>query len=213
MADSDIEITAGTGTPIDTRTENTNQHHRQVVVIGDPATNAGVATVDGTSGLKVDLGTDNDVTASQSGTWTVQPGNTANTTAWKVDGSAVTQPVSGTVTANLSATDNAVLDSIDTSTASSYITGIGHGVTTVTTAGTDVALAASTACKRVTIQAQTDNTSAVAIGATGVDATIATGNGILLYPGDVFELDIDNLADIFVDSLVNGEGVRYVYFT
>lgn len=31
---------------------------------------------------------------SQSGTWTVQPGNTANTTAWKVDGSAVTQPIS-----------------------------------------------------------------------------------------------------------------------
>lgn len=34
------------------------------------------------------------VAATQSGTWTVQPGNTANTTAWKVDGSAVTQPVS-----------------------------------------------------------------------------------------------------------------------
>jgi hypothetical protein len=34
---------------------------------------------------------------SQSGTWTVQPGNTANTTAWKVDGSAVTQPISGSV--------------------------------------------------------------------------------------------------------------------
>lgn len=31
---------------------------------------------------------------AQGGTWTVQPGNTANTTAWKVDGSAVTQPVS-----------------------------------------------------------------------------------------------------------------------
>lgn len=40
------------------------------------------------------------VAATQSGTWTVQPGNTANTTAWKVDGSAVTQPVSGTVVAN-----------------------------------------------------------------------------------------------------------------
>ncbi len=56
------------------------------------------------------------VNASQTGTWTVQPGNTANTTPWlatinqggnsatvtasnalKVDGSAVTQPVSGTV--------------------------------------------------------------------------------------------------------------------
>src|ERR1043165_6929854 len=34
------------------------------------------------------------VAATQSGTWTVQPGNTANTTAWKVDGSGVTQPVS-----------------------------------------------------------------------------------------------------------------------
>src|SRR5271165_3908794 len=69
------------------------------------------------------------VAATQSGTWTVQPGNTANTTPWlttinqggnsatvtasnalKVDGSAVTQPVSGTVTvtqstaANLNAT-------------------------------------------------------------------------------------------------------------
>lgn len=40
------------------------------------------------------------VAVTQSGTWTVQPGNTANTTAWKVDGSAVTQPVSGTVTSN-----------------------------------------------------------------------------------------------------------------
>lgn len=44
--------------------------------------NGGALTVDGT------------VAATQSGTWTVQPGNTANTTAWKVDGSAVTQPVS-----------------------------------------------------------------------------------------------------------------------
>lgn len=44
------------------------------------------------------------VTANQGGTWTVQPGNTANTTAWKVDGSAVTQPVSGTVSANASQT-------------------------------------------------------------------------------------------------------------
>lgn len=43
------------------------------------------------------------VAATQSGTWTVQPGNTANTTAWKVDGSAVTQPVSiaATVSENL----------------------------------------------------------------------------------------------------------------
>lgn len=80
MADSAVVITSGTGTNIDTRTEATNGNHRQVVVLGDPATNAGVAPVDATAGLKVDLGTDNDIT--------------------------------GTVTANLSATDNAVLDDI-----------------------------------------------------------------------------------------------------
>lgn len=41
---------------------------------------------------------------TQSGTWTVQPGNTANTTAWKVDGSAVTQPVSTPYTAAITMT-------------------------------------------------------------------------------------------------------------
>lgn len=124
-----------------------------------------------------------------------------------------TVTVTGTVTANLSATDNAVLDNIDLATTSKYITGIGHGVTTVTTAGTDVALAGSTACKKVIIQAQTDNTGVIAVGASGVDATIATGTGIILYPGDALEFDIDNLADVYIDSSVNGEGVRYTYFT
>lgn len=74
MADTAIAITAGTGTNVDTRTEGTNGNHRQVVVVGDPATNAGVAPVDGTAGLKVDLGSDNDVTV----TGTVDLGATDN---------------------------------------------------------------------------------------------------------------------------------------
>ncbi len=93
------------------------------------------------------------------------------------------------------------------------VTGIGHGVKVVTTAGTDVVLASSTACKVVIIQAQTDNTSVIAVGATGVDATVATGTGILLYPGEVIVLQVDNLADVYIDSLVNGEGCRYTYLT
>lgn len=64
MADSNVAITQGSGTDIDTRTEATNGHHRQVVVIGDPSTNAGVAPVDATAGVKVDLGADNDVTVT-----------------------------------------------------------------------------------------------------------------------------------------------------
>jgi hypothetical protein len=62
-------------------------------------------------------GAGSNVSATQSGTWTVQPGNTPNTTPWlatlsqsgntaqvtaggalKIDGGAVTQPVSGTLT-------------------------------------------------------------------------------------------------------------------
>jgi hypothetical protein len=55
MADTAVAITAGVGTNIDTRTESTNSNHRQVVVIGDPATNAGVAPVDVTNGLAVQI--------------------------------------------------------------------------------------------------------------------------------------------------------------
>lgn len=77
------------------------------------------ATQSGTWNVGTVTSITNPVSAAQSGTWTVQPGNTANTTPWlasisqggntatvsaanalKVDGSAVTQPVSGTVTAN-----------------------------------------------------------------------------------------------------------------
>lgn len=44
------------------------------------------------------------VAATQSGTWTVQPGNTANTTAWLVTGTGGTFPVTQATAANLNAT-------------------------------------------------------------------------------------------------------------
>ena len=93
------------------------------------------------------------------------------------------------------------------------ITGGADGVTTVSSAGSHVALASSTACKKVDIQAQTDNTGLIAVGFTGVDATEATGTGIILYAGDTYSLEISNLNLIYIDSTVSGEGVRYTYFT
>jgi hypothetical protein len=95
----------------------------------------------------------------------------------------------------------------------SVITGIGHGIKVVAAAGTDEVLAGSTVCKKVTIQAQTDNTGLIAVGAAGVDAAVAAGTGVLLSPGDAFELEADNLSDIYIDSTVTGDGVRYTYFT
>lgn len=53
MADTAVAITAGVGTNVDTRTEATNGNHRQVVVLGDPSVNAGVAPVDATNGLAI----------------------------------------------------------------------------------------------------------------------------------------------------------------
>lgn len=93
--------------------------------------------------------------------------------------------------------------------------GVGHGVKTVTAAGTHEALvASSTPAKIVIVQAQTDNANGVAVGGDAVDATVATGSGILLYAGDwTPPLEIDDLIDVYVDALANGEGVRFIYFT
>jgi hypothetical protein len=185
MADSAVSITAGTGTSIDTRTESTNGNHRQVVVLGDPATNAGVAPVDATAGLKVDLGTDNDVTVSNTvtvSTGLTQPTTPSDTqpisasnlplptgaatsakqpalgtagtpssdvitvqgksgmTAIVVDGSGITQPVNGTVTANIGTSGSLALDATLTGgTAKSVV----RGGTKGTTSAADVTSTAS----------------------------------------------------------------------
>lgn len=55
MADTDISITAGAGTKIDTRTVGAGvDEHRQVVVVGDPATAANVQTVSAGGAALVD---------------------------------------------------------------------------------------------------------------------------------------------------------------
>ncbi len=80
-----------------------------VGTIEDATTRGQRAAVSAGGALKVDASATTQpvsgtVAATQSGTWTVQPGNTANTTAWKVDGSAVTQPVSYATTGSGNAT-------------------------------------------------------------------------------------------------------------
>lgn len=93
-------------------------------------------------------------------------------------------------------------------------TGIGHGVKTVAAAGTDEALVSViTWAKWVTIQAQTDNTGIIAVGAAGVDATVATGTGIALTAGAMTTIPCEDLYDIYVDATVSGDGVRFVYGT
>jgi hypothetical protein len=91
-------------------------------------------------------------------------------------------------------------------------TALGHGVKSVAVAGTAEPLVTqSTLANWVMIQAQTDNVGLVAVGAQGVDATVATGTGIALAAGQSLTLPVDNLQDIYVDALNAGDGVRFVF--
>ena len=92
-------------------------------------------------------------------------------------------------------------------------TGIGDGRKVVATAGTREALATTTACNRVIITAETDNTGLVVVGGATVVAALATRRGVPLSAGDSIELTINDLASVFLDVTVSGDGVSYLYLT
>ena len=82
-----------------------------------------------------------------------------------------------------------------------------NGQTYVSTAGTQVALASSQAITHsVTIMAQAGNSGNIYIG----NSSGSSINGYILDAGDTLELKIANLATVYVDSSVNGEGVSYI---
>ena len=85
------------------------------------------------------------------------------------------------------------------------------GQKTVTTAGTEVALAASSRVQcAVAIKALTTNTGLVYVGNAG-DGTVSSSTGFPLAAGDVTIMEyVDDLANIMVDSAVNGEGVAFL---
>lgn len=85
-------------------------------------------------------------------------------------------------------------------------TTIFNGKTTVTTAGTRVALASSQVIKSVTIKAALANTGTIYVG----NSTVASTNGLELAAGDTISLDISNLATINIDSSTNAQSVTYI---
>lgn len=103
-ANNDVTVT-GTVTASDGGgTLSVDDGGSSLTVDGSVSISGSVAVTDNSGSLTVDNAGTFAVQAAQSGTWTVQPGNTANTVAWKVDGSAVTQPVS--IAAAVPVTDN-----------------------------------------------------------------------------------------------------------
>jgi hypothetical protein len=84
------------------------------------------------------------------------------------------------------------------------------GQTTVTTAGTEVALGTGRANAPVSIKALAANTGYMYVGNAG-DNTVASTSGYQLAAGEQVTLSyLGDLGDVMVDSSVNGEKVCWL---
>jgi len=89
------------------------------------------------------------------------------------------------------------------------------GTKTVTTSGTPVALAASTRCGTVIITALEGNTGLIwvagekTVSASGKKGTPLKKGESVRYSAEIDK--VDDLASVWLDAAVNGEGVSYSY--
>jgi len=88
---------------------------------------------------------------------------------------------------------------------------IGDGIQTAI-AGTAIVLTTSSiSCKRIHIMGRTQNTDYVVVGSSTVVAAEETRRGIPLSAGQSITMQIDNVQKVYIDSIVNGEGVTFLY--
>ena len=89
---------------------------------------------------------------------------------------------------------------------------IGDGRQVVAVPGTAVQLSAtSVKCQKVEITALF-NTNAVSVGGSTTLATAGSERGKILMAQDSITIFVDNLTKIYIDALVAGEGVTYIYY-
>ena len=157
--------------------------------------------------------------ARQTGTWTVQPGNTANSTAWLVTGTGGTFPVTGTfwqatqpvsistmpstpVTGTFYQATQPVSIAGTVATAPGALTTLTTGQQAVTgTAAVLPTVTASRICLRVLIA----GTQTVYFGPSGV----TTSTGQELSPGDTWCGTLSNLNSIYVIASTTGSTIGY----
>lgn len=89
------------------------------------------------------------------------------------------------------------------------VTTLTDGRKTIATAGTAAAIRASLACKWVIVTALKVNTADVYVGGASVSADVDTEVGTPLAAGESLTIPIDNASKVFIDVLVNGEGVTF----
>ena len=93
--------------------------------------------------------------------------------------------------------------------------GGGDGRETVDAAGTPQQLSTtSTPCRRITVQAERDNTGFIAVGLTSsIDAAAGAERGAILGAGEAVDVYTSNLDKVYIDATVTGDGVTYVYYS
>lgn len=150
-----LTVDAPVGTPVFTRLSDGS-----AALVGQKAMSASLPVT-----IASDQGA---VPASQSGTWTVQPGNTANTTAWKVDASSVAVPV----------TDNSGSLTVDAPVATPVFVRLSDGAAAIATLPVSVAATLSENIAQVNGATVNVGTGAAGTGTqrvtTSTDSTIAT---------------------------------------
>jgi len=86
---------------------------------------------------------------------------------------------------------------------------------TVTAAGTPEALSSTaTSFSFLDICALSNNTGVIAVGGSGVIASLSTRTGVYLEAGDCYSIHLNpgklgNLTSVYIDSTVSGEGVSF----
>ncbi len=90
---------------------------------------------------------------------------------------------------------------------------LGNGRKAVTEKEKPEALAPTTACLWVSIEAETDNTGEIVVGGKGLVGKLAERTGRTLDKGESITLAVGDLAQVWLDATVNGDGVTYVYGT
>ena len=144
------------------------------------------------------------VTANQGGTWTVQPGNTANTTAWLVTGTGGTFPVTGTfwqATQPISAASLPL--PTGAATAAGQPTAAGAGSTSSGQTG-NVAMGFTTTGAPTYTTAQTNPLSLTTTGALRVDGSGVTQTVSLASPANVRTFGGNGNATDFVGQNAGG---------
>ena len=173
------------------------------------------------------------VAATQSGTWTVQPGNTQNTTAWLTQDAA-----DGPVTPGTVALASALIGGQYNSTAPTLTTGqqvalqtdasgnlkvtatvvaIVFGALTTgskSSIGTSAVQISSTsvvASSGVTLRSALANSATIYIGPSTVTAnTAAATNGIPLNPGESINMPLNNLNLLYAIATATGQEIFWM---